>query len=161
MTSARLGERQFRNYESGMGFLPVYERFHRLEAYATVKVKVAAPLCATMPRSRHRDCRNVRCVDDANGRLPSNPHGRRAEPLHGHIPVRERELRHDRCKHVRQNNWPDWLHSRPVSVLRQRRHCFDEASVHRAESRRGPHAESQYGRIDRHEHGCDFRAYDS
>ena len=86
---------------------------------------------------------------------------RHAEPLHGHNPVRERERHHDRCKHARQNNWPDWLHSRPASVLRQGRYCFDDASVHRAESRHGPHAELQYGHIERHEHGCDFRAYDS
>jgi hypothetical protein len=132
----------------------VYKRFHRLEAYATGKGKVAARLSAAMPRSRHRDCRNVHCVDDANGRLPSNPHGRHAEPLHGHNPVRERERHHDRCKHARQNNWPDWLHSRPVSVPRQGQHCFDDASVHRAESRYGPHAELQYGHSSGLRLGC-------
>jgi hypothetical protein len=56
----------------------VYKRFHRLEAleaYATGNGKVAARLGAIMPTSRHRDCRNVHCVDDASVHRAGSRHG--------------------------------------------------------------------------------------
>ena len=113
--------------------------------------------CAIISRfAQDRGHRNGRRVDDANGRLPSNPHGHRVAQLR----VRSLRLGGVRRKCARGGSRLGWHRLRPSGVHRNARRGRG-ADVRRVDNPHGRRVEWRCVRSLRRERGCGLRVFDN